>query len=129
MADVRAIDDFECIACGACEPECPREAIFYAGDVPAEFGGPQSGSSYVIVPDICVGDWACADVCPVNIISLIPSEEMGGLPGGTALMLDEELCIRCALCIDRCPPKALSMGMWTGVGVPVGIPLTIGGLA
>ena len=79
--------------------------------------------------DSCVLCGLCADVCPVNIISLIPSEEMGGSPGGTALMLDEELCIRCALCIDRCPPRALSMGMWTGVGVPVGIPLTIGGLA
>ena len=79
--------------------------------------------------DSCVLCGLCADVCPVNIISLIPSQEMGDRPGGTALMLDEELCIRCALCIDRCPPMALSMGMWTGVGVPVGIPLTIGGLA
>ena len=79
--------------------------------------------------DACVLCGLCADVCPVNIISLVPSAEIGGLPGGTALMLDEELCIRCALCIDRCPPKALSMGMWTGVGVPEGIPLTIGGLA
>jgi formate dehydrogenase beta subunit len=79
--------------------------------------------------DSCVLCGLCADVCPVNIISLIPSQEIGDRPGGTALMLDEELCIRCALCIDRCPPMALSMGMWTGVGVPVGIPLTIGGLA
>jgi NADPH-dependent glutamate synthase beta subunit-like oxidoreductase len=79
--------------------------------------------------DLCVLCGLCADVCPVNIISLVPSQEIGGVPGGTALMLDEELCIRCALCIDRCPPKALSMGMWTGVGIPEGIPLTIGGLA
>jgi NADPH-dependent glutamate synthase beta subunit-like oxidoreductase/ferredoxin len=79
--------------------------------------------------DACVLCGLCADVCPVNIISLVPSEEIGNRPGGTALMLNEELCIRCALCIDRCPPRALSMGMWTGVGVPVGIPLTIGGLA
>ncbi|MEN8240261.1 MAG: 4Fe-4S binding protein, partial [Actinomycetota bacterium] len=79
--------------------------------------------------DSCVLCGLCADVCPVNIISLIPSEDIGGLPGSTALMLDEELCIRCAMCIDRCPPRALSMGMWSGVGVPEGIPLTIGGLA
>jgi NADPH-dependent glutamate synthase beta subunit-like oxidoreductase len=79
--------------------------------------------------DSCVLCGLCADVCPVNIISLIPSEDIGGLPGSTALMLDEERCIRCALCIDRCPPRALSMGMWSGVGVPEGIPLTIGGLA
>jgi formate hydrogenlyase subunit 6/NADH:ubiquinone oxidoreductase subunit I len=33
-------------------------------------------------------------------------------------LLDETSCIRCGLCIERCPPDALSMGMWTGIGVP-----------
>jgi NADPH-dependent glutamate synthase beta subunit-like oxidoreductase len=77
----------------------------------------------------CVLCALCVDVCPVDLISLVPSEEIGGVPGSSALLLDESRCIRCALCIDRCPPKALSMGMWSGVGVPQGIPLTIGGLA
>lgn len=27
----------ECVDCGACEPVCPSEAIFYEEDVPAEF--------------------------------------------------------------------------------------------
>ena len=27
----------ECIDCGACEPVCPVEAIFYDGDLPAEW--------------------------------------------------------------------------------------------
>ncbi|MFA9444339.1 ferredoxin [Egicoccus sp. AB-alg6-2] len=27
----------ECIDCGACEPACPVEAIFYADDVPSEW--------------------------------------------------------------------------------------------
>jgi ferredoxin len=27
----------ECIDCGACEPVCPVEAIFYEDDVPAEW--------------------------------------------------------------------------------------------
>jgi formate dehydrogenase beta subunit len=66
----------------------------------------------------CVLCGLCADVCPVDIISFVPSEEVGGAPGGTALLLEEERCIRCALCIERCPPDALSMGMWKGVGVP-----------
>ncbi len=77
----------------------------------------------------CVLCALCADVCPVDIISLVPSETIGALGGGTVLMLDEERCIRCALCVERCPPNALSMGMWTGVGVPESIPLTIGGKA
>jgi ferredoxin len=27
----------ECVDCGACEPVCPVEAIFYEDDVPEEF--------------------------------------------------------------------------------------------
>jgi NAD-dependent dihydropyrimidine dehydrogenase PreA subunit len=30
------IDPTECIDCGACEPECPVEAIFRIEDLPAE---------------------------------------------------------------------------------------------
>ncbi len=50
----------ECISCGACEPECPNEAIS-EGDV-----------IYVIDPDRCtecVGfydEQQCAAVCPVD---------------------------------------------------------------
>ncbi len=67
----------------------------------------------------CVLCALCADVCPVDVISLVPSEEIDPeVHGGTALLLDETACIRCGLCIERCPPDALSMGMWTGVGVP-----------
>ena len=69
--------------------------------------------------DECVLCALCADVCPVDVISLVPSEEIDpSVEGGTALLLDESACIRCGLCIERCPPDALSMGVWTGVGVP-----------
>ncbi|HET6950883.1 MAG TPA: FAD-dependent oxidoreductase [Acidimicrobiales bacterium] len=70
----------------------------------------------------CVLCALCSDVCPYDLISLVPAEEVGEIagasPGGTALLLDEDRCIRCALCIERCPTDALSMGMWSGVGVP-----------
>ncbi|MFW2334440.1 FAD-dependent oxidoreductase [Ilumatobacter sp.] len=67
----------------------------------------------------CVLCALCADVCPVDVISLVPSEDLDPTSrGGTALLLDEERCIRCALCIERCPPDALAMGVWKGVGVP-----------
>ncbi len=84
--------------------------------------------------DACVLCALCADVCPVDVISLVPASELDGDAGAargeddpritvphldaTALLLDESACIRCGLCIERCPPKALSMGVWTGVGVP-----------
>jgi ferredoxin len=31
------IDPQSCIDCGACEPECPVEAIFYEDSIPAEW--------------------------------------------------------------------------------------------
>jgi NAD-dependent dihydropyrimidine dehydrogenase PreA subunit len=43
----------ECIACGACEPECSTEAI-------------SEGSIYVIDADKCIDCGNCADVCPVG---------------------------------------------------------------
>lgn len=42
-----------CIACGACEPECPVEAIS-AGDI------------YVIDEEKCIDCGACNSVCPVD---------------------------------------------------------------
>lgn len=69
--------------------------------------------------DKCVLCALCADVCPVDVISLVPSQEVDPEEvGGTALLLDERSCIRCGLCVERCPTDALSMGVWSGVGVP-----------
>ena len=44
----------DCINCGACEPECPVEAI-----------SPGDGK-YVIDADKCIDCGACANVCPVD---------------------------------------------------------------
>ena len=43
-----------CISCGACEPECPVNAIT-AGD-----------DKYVIDAATCIDCGACAGVCPVD---------------------------------------------------------------
>lgn len=43
----------DCIACGACQPECPVDAI-------------SEGDIYVIDPDKCIDCGACAAVCPVD---------------------------------------------------------------
>jgi formate dehydrogenase (NADP+) beta subunit len=69
--------------------------------------------------DRCVLCGLCVDVCPVDVLSIVPAGEVAAdLPAGTALLLDERACIRCALCVERCPTHALSMGVWSGVGVP-----------
>lgn len=44
----------DCIACGACEAECPVSAISM-GD-----------AHYEIDPDKCISCGACAGVCPVS---------------------------------------------------------------
>ncbi len=77
--------------------------------------------------DACVLCGLCVDVCPLDLISMVPAEQIGGPVGSTVLMLDESRCIRCALCVDRCPASALSMGLWSGAGVPREVPVTIGG--
>jgi len=66
----------------------------------------------------CVLCGLCVDVCPVDVLSIVPAAEVAPrLAAGTALLLDEVACIRCALCVDRCPTDALSMGVWSGIGV------------
>ncbi len=43
----------DCIACGACQPECPVSCI-------------SEGDIYVIDADACISCGACASVCPVD---------------------------------------------------------------
>lgn len=44
----------ECIACGACEGECPVSCIS------------EKGGKYQINAEECIECGACADVCPVD---------------------------------------------------------------
>ena len=52
----------ECISCGACEPECPTEAIYEGDEI------------YEIDPNKCVecegyfDESQCVEVCPVDCI-------------------------------------------------------------
>ena len=49
-----------CISCGACEPECPVNAITSGDDM------------YVIGQETCIDCGACAAVCPVD--APVPAE-------------------------------------------------------
>ncbi len=51
------INEEECINCGACEAECPVEAIS------------EGEESYIIDPDLCTECGSCAEVCPNDAIS------------------------------------------------------------
>ena len=64
-----------CISCGACQPECPNEAIFAGGDY-YEFEGKTipalSQDFYYIAPEKCTeckgvhDEPMCASVCPTD---------------------------------------------------------------
>ena len=71
----------ECIACNACEPECPNNAIYDAG-VPYDFGGEEHDALHdehtYVVPDKCtecVGFYdepQCIAACPTEAIEMDP---------------------------------------------------------
>jgi NAD-dependent dihydropyrimidine dehydrogenase PreA subunit len=45
------INPDECIECGACEPVCPVEAVYYDADVPEEFSPAiQSNRDFFLLP-------------------------------------------------------------------------------
>lgn len=46
----------DCISCGACQPECPVDAIF------------EGNGKFEIDPEKCIDCGACAGVCPVEAI-------------------------------------------------------------
>ena len=46
----------DCISCGACEADCPTDAIS------------EGSGLYVIDPDTCIDCGACVDSCPVEAI-------------------------------------------------------------
>lgn len=47
----------ECVSCGACESECPNNAISQGAD------------KYAIDADACIDCGACAEVCPSSAIN------------------------------------------------------------
>lgn len=78
---VRITED--CIACGACDAECPNNAIYEAGK-PYTIGGkefPALSEDYTyVVPEKCtecVGFYdepQCISACPTDAIILAPEE-------------------------------------------------------
>lgn len=52
-------DAGQCVSCGACRKECPKDAIRI-----------QRGCYAVIDAEVCVGCGKCAGVCPAGCIAL-----------------------------------------------------------
>lgn len=62
-------DKSSCVACGACKPKCPRNAIRI-----------QRGCFAMIDTELCVGCGKCEKICPIGCISLEDREEVSREP-------------------------------------------------
>ncbi|MGZ5489647.1 MAG: 4Fe-4S dicluster domain-containing protein, partial [Nitrososphaeraceae archaeon] len=58
--------------------------------------------------DICIGDGACIEACPVNVYEWL---ETPGHPGSEKkpFMAREKDCIFCLACENVCPPQAIKI--------------------
>ncbi|CAI49937.1 ferredoxin (3Fe-4S)(4Fe-4S), zinc-containing [Natronomonas pharaonis DSM 2160] len=66
------------------------------------------GTHVAVDLDICVGDGACLEDCPVDVFEWIdtpdhPESEQKVTPA------DEDQCIDCMLCVDVCPVDAIDV--------------------
>lgn len=66
-----------CIMCPVCTNVCPTDAFH------REFGAPGEGSTLKLEPERCMGCNACAESCPVRVITLDDVVTWGELSGGT----------------------------------------------
>ena len=59
----------------------------------------------------CIQCGGCADVCPMECISLVSAVKAGPKAEGFAMAIlkNEEKCIRCGLCARRCPTACITM--------------------
>ena len=66
------------------------------------------GDSVAVDFDICIGDGACIEACPVNVYEWL---ETPGHPGSEKkpFMAREKDCIFCLACENVCPPQAIKI--------------------
>ena len=106
-----------CVNCGACSGICPIGVIKYAltEDKNAVHwytsleGYETVGRKAVVEPEKCSGSScdACEGVCPVEAITMKPSDEAVGFYNISTV--DESRCIGCRFCEKICIKKAITV--------------------
>ena len=95
--------NFICNCCGCC---C--EAMLAA----KRFAHlhPVHTTNYIpaLASDSCKGCGMCADICPVEAMSLISDNDPQHQNKRTA-QLNEEICLGCGLCVRACPTESLDL--------------------
>ena len=86
----------DCTNCGACEAECPTQAI-------------SQGDDFFVIDaakcDECKaagGESKCKEVCPVECI--VPGKPQEEWPW---FYIDPDTCIDCGACVPVCPVSAI----------------------
>lgn len=95
-----------CVACGACVRECPKNIIHLIPKVENAYinrcSNPLLGPIVKRTCDIgCIGCTLCVKTCPVNAIHMKDS----------LAIIDQDICIQCGACIKVCPPHSITMGL------------------
>lgn len=109
-----AVNADQCIGCGKCISLCPVKAIkvnsiacqslLKKPEVPETENEPGDSSAVrkaVINQESCFSCGCCAEVCPVNAITLNENS--------TPNPVDQDKCIGCGKCIKVCPAKAITL--------------------
>ena len=82
------VNQARCVACGACEGVCPREAI-------SVFRGMYA----TVLEACCIGCGKCAESCPQHTITI----------RNRKAVIDYTNCIRCYCCHEMCPKHVIDI--------------------
>ncbi|WP_290924154.1 RnfABCDGE type electron transport complex subunit B [Halodesulfovibrio sp.] len=93
---------YSCLGYGDCVKACPFDAMYIENDL------------VVIDPDKCVACGACINVCPNQVLEMIPRRARVQVYCSTkdkmkaVMNVCEAGCINCMKCVKKCPAKAIS---------------------
>jgi len=101
--------NYGCIGLGDCLRICPFGAIYFKEGLP------------VFEEDLCKMCGKCIEICPKNIIKLIPKEQKVYVAcsnrdkGKDARAVCKAACIGCGICVKTCPADAITLENYLAV--------------
>lgn len=99
---------WQCSACDACYPRCPREIHISAVmgairnvAIREGYQAPQPGA--LVDEQVCSGCAVCTRACPYQAINRVQAGERW------VAQVDRNLCMQCGICTAVCPSGAISL--------------------